>query len=114
MIKGILVTTENEIKEVTVDSYKDIQLLVGGYIEAVRFGMKDYFCYANDEAKIWEMPENELATKLWYDSGQRILLGDYIAGNVVFFREIQMDDDIMDINEDFINNFDKYINKVKG
>ena len=85
MTKGLLIKTNGDIENIEFNGLKDIQRTVDGYIEAINFGDNDYFCYANEEAKILGLEPNELATSIWYDSGQRILLGDYIAGNVVFF-----------------------------
>jgi len=85
-IKAITVTTDGVVEEFwSTWEYQDINLFVGGLIEAVTFGDKPYFAYANEEGKLLGLPENKYATELWYNSGQRILLGDYIAGDVVFF-----------------------------
>lgn len=85
-MKALVVKTDGTAE--VVDSnweYSEINNAVGGWIEAVSFGDKPYFAYINEEGKINNLPENNAATSLWYDSGQRVLLGDYIAGNAVFF-----------------------------
>jgi hypothetical protein len=85
-MKAITVTSSGYIDIVEKDwDYKQIYQFVGGAIEAVSFGSNDFFAYINEEGKLLDLPENRIATNLWYDSGQVILLGDYIAGNAVFF-----------------------------
>lgn len=85
-MKAIVVKTDGSVNEVFADwDYQEINNEVGGFIEAVYFGDKPYIAYINEEGKLIDLPENHMATDLWYESGQRILLGDYIAGNAVFF-----------------------------
>ena len=86
MIVGTIVRVNGEVEEFLYNGfYAEIAEIVGGYIEAVSFGDKPYFCYINEEGKLLELKENVVATALWYNSGQIVLLGDYIAGDVVFF-----------------------------
>lgn len=101
MTKGFIVRTDFTTEYIDFDGLKDIQRVVDGFIEAIYFGDKPYFCYANEEAKIIGLPTNELATSLWYDSGQRILLGDYIGGDVVFFGGVDDNGNDVDIPADF-------------
>lgn len=109
MTKACLVKTDRSIEYIEVNGLKDIQRLVDGYIEAIDFGNNDYFCYANEESKIIGLEPNDLATSLWYDSGQTILLGDYIGGNVVFFGGIDDDGNSFDISENFADIFNRYL-----
>lgn len=99
--RGFVLKTDGDMKYVEVESYKDIQNIVGGFIEAISFGDNKYFCYANEEAKLLELPENKLATDLWYNSGQRILLGDFIAGDVIFFGGVDAEGNDLDIEDNF-------------
>lgn len=101
MARGLVVRTDGSVEYVNTQSYKDIQQIVGGLIEAISFGENEYFCYANEEAKLLELPENVIATNFWYNSGQRILLGDFIAGDVVFFGGIDPEGYDIDIPEQF-------------
>ena len=86
---GLIITTDGQMKDFNYDDYDytKIQEIVGGFIEPISFGEKWYFCYANEEAKLVGLPENKLVTELWYNSGEVVMLGDYIAGDVVFFGE---------------------------
>lgn len=101
MPRGLVVRTDGSMEYINVNGYEDIMLVVNGWIEAIGFGDNEYFCYANEESKILELPENKLATNLWYNSGQRILIGDYIAGDVVFFGGIDGEGYDVDIPENF-------------
>lgn len=89
MTKGMIVRSNGQIEpfDYTGD-YKQLGEIVGGYIEAVKFGDKPYFCYVNDEGKLFNLGGNNIATELWYNSGQTVLLGDYLAGDVIFFGEV--------------------------
>lgn len=109
MTKACLVKTDKSIEYIEVDGLKDIQRLVNGFIEAIDFGDNKYFCYANEESKIMGLEPNDLVTSLWYDSGQTILLGDYIGGDVVFFGGIDDDGNNVDISADFADVFNRYL-----
>lgn len=101
MTKGLVVRTDGSMEYININGYKDIQRIVDGYIEAINFGDNQYFCYANEEAKIIGLEVNELATNFWYRSGQTILLGDYIAGDVVFFGGVDTKGNDVDIPDGF-------------
>lgn len=101
MPRGLIVRTDGSMEYREVKGYEDIMLVVGGYMEAIQFGENEYFCYANDESKLLEMPENRTVTNFWYNSGQRILIGDYIAGDVIFFGGIDDEGNDIDIPENF-------------
>ena len=92
MINAVIVKTTGEIESLEyTGNYTQIAQVVGGYIEAVNFGDKPYFCYVNEEGKFNNLEENKLATNLWYNSGQIVLLGDYLAGDVIFFGQVDED-----------------------
>jgi hypothetical protein len=55
------------------------------------------------------LPENVVATKLWYDSGQRVLLGDYIAGTVVFFGQVDDEGNDTDYPQELLRDLAKYV-----
>jgi len=89
MPKALVLHTDGEIEEFNYEgNYQKLCAIVDGYIEAVSFGDKPYFCYCNEEGKLVGLDENKFATELWYNSGQVVLLGDYIAGSVIFFGNI--------------------------
>jgi hypothetical protein len=108
MTKGLIVRADNTKDYVEIQDWKEIQDIVGGFFSVVDFGNKGYFCYIDDEGKLKNQPLNKLATDLWYDSGQMILVGDYLAGNALFFGGIDDEGNDMDIPEDFINVFMRY------
>lgn len=112
MLKAIVVKTDGSVNEVFAEwDYDQISKEVGGYIEAVYFNNNDYFAYVNEEGKMLNLPENKIATELWYNSGRRILLGDYLAGDAVFFGEIDDNGDSTDAPQKL---FDELTKIVKG
>ena len=110
-MKALVIKANGEAEVVDQEwSYEQINKTVGGYIEAINFGKNKYFAYANEEAKILELPVNEFVTDMWYNSGQVVLLGDYISGDIVFFGGIDEDGDNEGIEQSFID-FVKSLNK---
>jgi hypothetical protein len=110
MIVGTIVRVNGEVEEFLYNGfYTQIGEIVGGYIEAVNFGDKPYFCYINEEGKFLELEENKVATELWYNSGQVILLGDYIAGDVVFFGQVDDEGNDTDIPASLLDELKKYV-----
>jgi hypothetical protein len=108
MAKGIILYADGEIEEINYDgNYEKLCSIVDGYIQLVSFGDKDYFCYCNEEGKLIGCPENHIATSLWYNSGQRILIGDYIAGNVVFFGGVDDDANDTDVPDSLMEEIKK-------
>lgn len=108
MTKALVVKTDGNayIFEHNGD-YKDLQKIVGGYLESVMFGNIDCSVYMNDEAKNIGLPENVKATEYWYNSGQLILLGDYLAGDAIFFGEVDDEGNHTDVPDHVINHFIK-------
>ena len=107
-MKAILVTTEQEIKLLDQDfDLSVIQSYLGGLIEAVSFGSHNshFFAYINEEGKLIGLPENKIATSVWYNSGERVMIGDYLAGNVLFFGQIDDEGDETDVPDDLIEFF---------
>lgn len=108
MKKAIVVKTDGSVNEVWADwDLAQIQNEVGGLIQPVEFGDKPYFAYINDEGKLLDLPVNEIATALWYESGQRILLGDFLVGNAVFFGDIDDDGEDTDAPNSLMEEFIK-------
>ena len=109
MIKGLILHLDGEIEEFDYDQhYSNLQKIVDGYFEVVRFGDKPYFCYCNEEGKIVNLPENLVATDLWYNSGQVVMIGDYIAGTVIFFGNPDMEGDDTDYPQQLLDDLSKY------
>lgn len=108
-MKAILVTTEQEIKLLDQDFDLDvIQSYLGGLIEAVSFGSHNsrFFAYINEEGKLIGLPENKIATSVWYSSGERVMIGDYLAGNALFFGQIDDEGNETDVPDDLIDFFE--------
>lgn len=108
MTRGLIIRTDGTMDYIESSGLRDIQKAVNGYIEAINFGDQEYFCYGNEDAKNIGLEANELATSLWYDSGQTILLGDYLAGDVVFFGGVDDEGNDIDIPSDFTETFMRY------
>jgi len=91
-LRAVVVKTDGSVYETFAEwDYEQLSKELGGYIEAVNYGDQPYFAYINEEGKLLNLDENHLATELWYMSGQRILIGDYIAGDAVFFGLVDKD-----------------------
>jgi len=109
MIKGLILHLDGQIEEFDYDQhYSNLQRIVDGYFEVVRFGDKPYFCYCNEEGKLIRLPENRMATDLWYDSGQIVMIGDYIAGTVIFFGHPDGEGNDTDYPQQLIDDLKKY------
>lgn len=103
-MKALVIKTNGEAEVIDQEwSYEQINETVGGWIEVISFGNNKYFAYANEEAKLLELPVNEVVTDMWYNSGQIVLLGDYISGDVVFFGGIDDNGDNEEVEQSLID-----------
>ena len=103
-MKGLVIKANGEAEVIDQEwSYEQINETVGGWIEVIGFGSNRYFAYANEEAKLLELPVNEVVTDMWYNSGQIVLLGDYISGDVVFFGGIDDNGDNEEVEQSLID-----------
>ena len=103
-MKALVIKTNGEAEVIDQEwSYEQINETVGGWIEVISFGKNRYFAYANEESKLLELPVNEVVTDMWYNSGQVVLLGDYISGDVVFFGGIDDNGDNEEVEQSFID-----------
>lgn len=103
-MKALVIKTNGEAEVIDQEwSYEQINETVGGWIEVISFGNNKYFAYANEEAKLLELPVNEIVTGMWYSSGQIVLLGDYISGDVVFFGGIDDNGDNEEVEQSLID-----------
>lgn len=103
-MKGLVIKANGEAEVIDQEwSYEQINETVGGWIEVIGFGDNRYFAYANEEAKLLELPVNEVVTDMWYNSGQIVLLGDYISGDVVFFGGIDDNGDNEEVEQSLID-----------
>lgn len=113
MKKAVIITTNNEIIERESQwDYQELQDAVGGWITSLSFGDNNFSAYINDEGKIMDLSENKIATALWYDSGARVMLGDYIAGNVVFVGNVDANGDDRSVPDNFFELAIKYKTKM--
>lgn len=88
-MKALVVKTDGTYEVIDQEwNYDQINKAVGGWIEAVYFPGYKAEAYINEEGKILGLPENVVATNVWYNSGAKVLLGDYLAGDVVIFGEV--------------------------
>lgn len=103
-MKALVIKANGEAEVIDQEwSYEQINETVGGWIEVISFGNNRYFAYANEESKLLELPVNEDVTYMWYNSGQVVLLGDYISGDVVFFGGIDDNGDNEEVEQSFID-----------
>ena len=103
-MKALVIKANGEAEVIDQEwSYEQINETVGGWIEVISFGNNRYFAYANEEAKLLELPVNEVVTDMWYNSGQIVLLGDYISGDVVFFGGIDDNGDNEEVEQSLID-----------
>lgn len=112
MPKGLVLNLDGTMEVFNHESdYRELNTIVGGYIEAIDFGEKPYFCYSNEESKLIKLEQNRVATDLWYDSGQRILIGDFIAGRVIFFGMPDNGGNDTDYPKQLLDDLKKYVSK---
>lgn len=103
-MKALVIKTNGEAEVIDQEwSYEQINETVGGWVEVISFGKNRYFAYANEESKLLELPVNEVVTDMWYNSGQIVLLGDYISGDVVFFGGIDDNGDNEEVEQSLID-----------
>lgn len=115
-MKALVVKTDGTVDVVDQEwNYNQINSALGGWIEAITFAhYPDHFGYINEEGKILGLDINELVTDYWYESGTKILLGDYIAGDAVIFGEIDDDGNNTSVPDYVVDKFLKLREKVYG
>lgn len=88
-MKALVVKTDGTYEVIDQEwNYDQINRAVGGWIQAVYFPHYKAEAYVHEEGKVIGLPENVVATNVWYNSGAQILLGDFLVGDVVFFGEV--------------------------
>lgn len=85
MITGIVIPhdTEAPLVEKQFDGLSDYQAAVGGYIEPVYIESSRLTIFANEEGKVYGLPENRRATCLWWLLSPEARGRDILAGNIV-------------------------------
>ena len=102
--KAILVMASGDVEEIESEwGVSEINNAVGGFFDLVRFGKLPFIAYVHDEGKLIDLPENKIVTSIWYDSGQRILLGDYIAGDALLIGDVDVEGNDTSVPDDLIN-----------
>lgn len=115
-MKALVVKSNGEVNVIDQEwTYEQINKAVGGWIEAINFGeQSDHFAYINEEGKLLDLPTNELVTSYWYNSGTRILIGDFISGDAVIFGEVDDEGENTEVPQHVIDAFIKMKEKVYG
>lgn len=99
--KGIVVTIGGQIRPMTINDFEHLQKLVGGWVEAIRFGVTGLDALINEEGKLIPLPPNRKATELcsMFEVGLRP--GDFISGNMVLLGPVNDDGDWTDVPEEW-------------
>lgn len=102
-MKALVVKTNGTSEVIDQEwNYNQINIAVGGLIQPVYFPNYKAEGYINEEGKILGLEENVVATNTWYNSGARILLGDYLAGDIVFFGEVDEEGNNTDVTPEIV------------
>lgn len=83
MAKALLVSVDGSVKSITVNSLKDLQSHVGGYIEGLPIVVKDHSLYVNEEGKLRGLPRNKRALEIAKQFGANLAPEDFIVGNMI-------------------------------
>lgn len=79
-MKALVINEAGELRIVRGSTLEDLQEIVGGYIEFLRFpGRNDVACFVNEDGKLIGLPENRRATEIL----SPLYPGDFIAGPLV-------------------------------
>jgi len=83
MAKALLIHENGRVENINYNDYKDLQKIVGGYIEGIYIG--DGFAYIDEEGKLKGKEINQLATKIWHEAAakNKIKINDFIVGKMV-------------------------------
>lgn len=83
---AVVIKTDGSRYPLDDTGLESLQAAVGGFIEIV--ALENEYCVCNEEGKTLGMPFNEIATQR---CGDRLLPGDYIAGDAVFAGPDEID-----------------------
>ncbi|MGH9060340.1 MAG: DUF3846 domain-containing protein [Acidimicrobiales bacterium] len=107
-MKALLIAADGTVTDVEPTGLKEVQALVGGYIEAVAMpgGAEGY---ANEDGKTMGLPENAAPrarpARARWPRGLWRMPGDYLSGDVLVFGGIDAEGDERDVTQkqaDFI------------
>ncbi len=85
MITGLVIPhdTREPLVERQFNTLTDYREAVGGYIESVYIESSKLTVFANEEGKVYGLPENRRATCLWWLLSQEARGRDVLVGNIV-------------------------------
>jgi len=101
MTKAILIEVSGNVRRVEINSYDDLNRIVGGYIEGIYLGETGHFAYLNEDGIALGLPMNRLATELCYRWNVGLIPGDYIKGSMVIVGPADDDGNETDVSEAF-------------
>ena len=104
MAKAIVIKTNGQVERSNMDSLKDLQKGVGGYIESLGVDEDKYgVCvYCNEEGRVHELPIN-MACCMWLSqNGMYPALETPIHGDVVVVGKCDDDGNDTDVPEDLV------------
>lgn len=103
MTKALLVSVDGSVKPIIVNGLKDLQELVGGYIEGIYSSTGGHLAYVNEEGKLLGLPVNSRASKIVHAMGARIQMQDYIAGSMVIVGAPDENGEDTDVSATFLD-----------
>lgn len=99
MAKALLVCVDGTIKSIEVNSLKDLQSHVGGYIESLPIRDKAHSLYVNEEGKLRRLPINKRALEIAKKQfGVNLAPEDFVVGNMIIVGLNDKGEDV-DISE---------------
>ena len=104
MTKALLINEDGTVQDVEYNDYKDLQNLVGGWIEGIHIA--DGFAYIDEEGKLKGKEVNLLATRIWHDAARKhnYKINDFIVGKMVLTGKADDEGNDTDIKQETIDN----------
>ena len=99
MSKVIVVKVDGTVMATKLESLKELQGAVGGWIELIRCGSLGSG-FINEEGKLKGLPINLLATLIWHKTSPT-MKGDFLVGDVVFCGNEDQHGNTKDIKKEF-------------
>lgn len=122
-IEALEIHPEGLIREITIDRRESLRILqdtVGGYIEAV-YGWTedpeetaaDVTFFINDEGKLTGLPQNRVATALWWAYDERMVDADYLSGVVVVTGGADKNGDTLSVPQEIVEVVKRLVDELK-
>ncbi|UOT06780.1 DUF3846 domain-containing protein [Rhodococcus opacus] len=102
MVTGIVIPAD-ESEVVYQSEFNDLrgyQQAVGGHIEAIDLDQPPVTLFANDEAKLLQLPVNRRATLLWWLTTPLFRHQDVICGNTVLVGQPNAEGETQNLAQD--------------